>query len=79
MIPFSLQLAYLPDKKREYMVDDDARSYGSEFPVDVKDEMTSLDELVKDYKRNRRRGMLNWFKLKVPTLLLNIFLLYCFN
>lgn len=60
------ELAYLPDKKREYMVDDDARSYGSEFPVDVKDEMTSLDELVKDYKRNRRRGMLNWFKLKKP-------------
>ncbi|XP_024020733.1 kinesin-like protein KIN-7C, mitochondrial [Morus notabilis] len=60
------ELAYLPDKKREYMVDDDARSYGSEIPLDVRDDVTSLDELVKDYKRNRRRGMLNWFKLKKP-------------
>lgn len=77
-----MQLAYLPDKKREYMVDDDARSYGSEIPLDVRDDVTSLDELVKDYKRNRRRGMLNWFKLKVHSLLqfiLDIFLRFWFN
>ncbi|PON73206.1 Kinesin-like protein [Parasponia andersonii] len=60
------ELAYLPDKKREYMLDDDAGSYGSEIPLEVREEVTSLDELVKDYKRNRRRGMLSWFKLKKP-------------
>ncbi|XP_062101700.1 kinesin-like protein KIN-7C, mitochondrial isoform X2 [Humulus lupulus] len=60
------ELAYLPDKKREYVVDDDAGSYVSEIPLEVRDEVTSLDELVKDYRRNRKRGMLSWFKLKKP-------------
>lgn len=73
---FTMQLAYLPDKKREYTVDDDAGSYGSEIPLEVRDDVTSLDELVKDYKRNRRRGMLSWFKLKVPTFTLNYILLH---
>lgn len=63
--PFSMQLAYLPDKKREYVIDDDALSYASELSVEGRDDVTNLDELVKDYKRNRRRGMLGWFKLKV--------------
>ncbi|CAL8997106.1 unnamed protein product [Prunus brigantina] len=60
------ELAYLPDKKREYLVDDDAGSYASELSVEGRDEITNLDELVKDYKRNKRRGMLGWFKLKKP-------------
>ncbi|KAM6542080.1 hypothetical protein CsatB_006527 [Cannabis sativa] len=60
------ELAYLPDKKRDYAVDDDAGSYGSEIPLEVRDEVTSLDELVKDYRRNKKRGMLSWFKLKKP-------------
>ncbi|KAM1224999.1 hypothetical protein ACFX2G_044771 [Malus domestica] len=60
------ELAYLPDKKREYLVDDDAGSYASEISVEGRDEITNLDELVKDYKRNKKRGMLGWFKLKKP-------------
>lgn len=60
-----LQLAYLPDRKREYMIDDDAGSCASELSVEGRDDVTHLDELVKDYKRNRRRGMLGWFKLRV--------------
>lgn len=64
---FFMQLAYLPDKKREYVVDDDAQSYASELSVEGRDDVTNLDEVVKDYKRNRRRGMLGWFKLKVST------------
>lgn len=64
---FFMQLAYLPDKKREYVVDDDAQSYASELSVEGRDDVTNLDELVKDYKRNKRRGMLGWFKLKVST------------
>ncbi|XVE95514.1 hypothetical protein REPUB_Repub02eG0104100 [Reevesia pubescens] len=60
------ELAYLPDRKREYMIDDDAGSCASELSVEGRDDVTNLDELVKDYKRNRRRGMLGWFKLKKP-------------
>ncbi|KAA8538436.1 hypothetical protein F0562_028018 [Nyssa sinensis] len=60
------ELAYLPDRKREYMIDDDAGSIDSEISAYGRNDVTNLDELVKDYKRNRRRGMLGWFKLKKP-------------
>lgn len=60
-----MQLAYLPDRKRECMIDDDIGSINSEVSADGRVDVTDLDELVKDYKRNRRRGMLGWFKLKV--------------
>lgn len=60
------ELAYLPDRKRESMTEEDAGSYASELSVEGRDEITNLDELVKDFKRNRRRGMLGWFKLKKP-------------
>ncbi|OMO78503.1 hypothetical protein COLO4_24737 [Corchorus olitorius] len=60
------ELAYLPDRKREYMVDDDAGSCTSELSLEARDDVTNLDDLVKDYKRNRRRGMLGWFKLRKP-------------
>ncbi|KAK9270558.1 hypothetical protein L1049_026139 [Liquidambar formosana] len=60
------ELAYLPDRKREYMIDDDAGSFDSEITAEGRSDITNLDELVKDYKRNRRRGMLGWFKMKKP-------------
>nr|GMD83913.1 kinesin-like protein KIN-7C, mitochondrial [Ipomoea batatas] len=60
------ELAYLPDRKRECMIDDDIGSINSEVSADGRVDVTDLDELVKDYKRNRRRGMLGWFKLKKP-------------
>lgn len=47
------------------MIEDDSGSYTSELSVDGRDDLTSMDELVKDFKRNRRRGMLDWFKVKV--------------
>lgn len=59
-----MQLAYLPDRKREYMIGDDTGSFDSELS-EGRSDITYLDDLVKDYKRNRRRGMLGWFKLKV--------------
>lgn len=59
-----MQLAYLPDRKRE-SITDDARSIDSEISIDGRREVTNLDELVGDYKKNRRRGMLDWFKIKV--------------
>uniref|UniRef100_A0A2N9F5H3 Uncharacterized protein n=1 Tax=Fagus sylvatica TaxID=28930 RepID=A0A2N9F5H3_FAGSY len=60
------ELAYLPDRKREYMIDDDTGSHASELSVEERVDVTNIDELVKDYKRNRKRGMLNWFKLRKP-------------
>ncbi|XP_073019652.1 kinesin-like protein KIN-7C, mitochondrial [Primulina eburnea] len=60
------ELAYLPDRKRDCLIDDDAGSIGSEFYSDGRTDVTNLDELVRDYRSNRRRGMLSWFKLKKP-------------
>ncbi|KAG8389762.1 hypothetical protein BUALT_Bualt01G0012300 [Buddleja alternifolia] len=60
------ELAYLPDRKRECIIEDDAGSVDSEISVDGRSDVTNLDELVRDYKRSRRRGMLGWFKLKKP-------------
>ncbi|XP_057974941.1 kinesin-like protein KIN-7C, mitochondrial [Malania oleifera] len=58
------ELAYLPYRKREYMVDDDTGSFDSELSAEGRGDVGSLDESAKDYKRNRRRGMLGWFKLR---------------
>ncbi|XWS25109.1 hypothetical protein CRYUN_Cryun27aG0042700 [Craigia yunnanensis] len=60
------ELAYLPDRKRENIIDDDTGSCASELSVEGRDDVTNLDELLKDYKRNKRRGMLGWFKLRKP-------------
>lgn len=65
-----MQLAYLPDSKRECIIDDDIGSVDSESSVDGRIGFTNLDELAQDNKRNTRRGMLGWFKLKVNTLIL---------
>lgn len=32
----------------------------------------NLDELMKDYKRNKRRGMLGWFKTRVSYFSINL-------
>ncbi|XP_073125976.1 kinesin-like protein KIN-7C, mitochondrial [Henckelia pumila] len=60
------ELAYLPDRKRDYTIDDDAGSIGSDFYSDGRTDVPNLDELVRDYRSNQRRGMLSWFKLKKP-------------
>ncbi|ERN18169.1 hypothetical protein AMTR_s00054p00159220 [Amborella trichopoda] len=56
------ELAYLPDRKREYMVDDDHVSLDSDFSAEGRLEYGTLEDLTKDNKKNRRRGMLGWFK-----------------
>lgn len=38
----------------------------SELSAEARDDITNLDELVKDYKKSRRRGMLGWFKMRKP-------------
>lgn len=61
------ELAYLPDRKREYIVDDDdAISLDSEFSSEGKCDNSCLDESSKLDKRSRKRGMLGWLKLKKP-------------
>lgn len=60
------ELAYLPDRKREYVADDDTVSLNSEFSAEGRYDTSSLDDSVKFDKRNRRRGMLGWFKLRKP-------------
>ncbi|XP_020250523.1 kinesin-like protein KIN-7E, chloroplastic, partial [Asparagus officinalis] len=60
------ELAYLPDRKREYTADDDAVSLDSEFLAEGRYDTSGLDDNLKFDKRNRRRGMLGWFKLRKP-------------
>lgn len=68
-----MQLAYLPDKKREYMIDDDAGSLDSEFSTEGRCDAINLDDQIKFDKRNRKRGMLGWFKLRVRFFLFSPF------
>jgi centromeric protein E len=61
------ELAYLPERKKdENIIEDDVGSVDSDFSSDRRSEVTNLDEVVKDYRRNKRHGMLGWFKLKKP-------------
>jgi hypothetical protein len=69
LIRFILQLAYLPDRKREYCTEDDDVSLDSEFSIEAKLDSNISDESVRFDRRNRKRGMLGWFKLKVIFLL----------
>jgi centromeric protein E len=66
---FILQLAYLPDRKREYGTEDDDFSLDSEFSTEAKLDSHTSDEPIRFDRRNRKRGMLGWFKLKVIFLL----------
>ncbi|GJN02901.1 hypothetical protein PR202_ga20292 [Eleusine coracana subsp. coracana] len=60
---FILQLAYLPDRKRDFTDDDDI-SLDSELSLEGKLDLNNPDESVRFDRRNRKRGMLGWFKLK---------------
>ncbi|CAL5027435.1 unnamed protein product [Urochloa decumbens] len=58
------ELVYLPDRKREYFADDDDISLDSELSLEGKLDSNNPDESAKFDRRNRKRGMLGWFKLK---------------
>ncbi|KAA0055450.1 kinesin-related protein 4 isoform X1 [Cucumis melo var. makuwa] len=60
------ELAYLPDRKRDYLNDDDGGSCASGISVDGRDDVVNLDDLVKDMRSNKKRGMLGWFKIRKP-------------
>lgn len=74
-----MQLAYLPDRKRELMIEDDAGSIDSGVSSYGRSEVTDLDDLKDDYQRNRKRGMLGWFKIKVKYLALALLFLRCLH
>ncbi|KAK3144734.1 hypothetical protein QOZ80_4AG0317110 [Eleusine coracana subsp. coracana] len=57
------ELAYLPDRKRDFTDDDDI-SLDSELSLEGKLDLNNPDESVRFDRRNRKRGMLGWFKLK---------------
>ncbi|XP_031473876.1 kinesin-like protein KIN-7E, chloroplastic isoform X1 [Nymphaea colorata] len=60
------ELVYLPDRKRDYLFDDDVGSLDSELSAGARCDGISLEELKKDYKKGKRRGMLSWLKLRRP-------------
>lgn len=51
------------------MIDDDNGHHASALSVKGGDDAMNIDELVKDYKKNRRHGMLGWFKVRVSSLI----------
>ncbi|KAG0463314.1 hypothetical protein HPP92_019383 [Vanilla planifolia] len=60
------ELAYLPDRKREYLNDEDTGSNDSDYSVDSRYAVNGLEERMKFEKMNRKKGVLDWFKLKKP-------------
>ncbi|KAL6885877.1 hypothetical protein ACP4OV_010138 [Aristida adscensionis] len=58
------ELAYLPDRKREYFADYDDVSLDSELSLEGRLDSNNPDESIRFDRRNRKRGMLGWFKLK---------------
>jgi len=76
-----MQLAYLPDMKREYLTEDDSDevSLDSEVPTEECSHASYLDEMVKDCKKTKRRGMLGWLKPRVRFYLPSILFVLFFN
>lgn len=65
------ELAYLPDRKRDYIIEDDVGSIDLEISGECRSTNNSLEPLKFD-KKNRKRGMLGWLKLKKPDHLLGL-------
>jgi hypothetical protein len=67
-----LQLAYLPSKKRDLISDNDddpgLTGKDANLSADGKGVRSSADDILKDEKKNKKRGMLSWFKMRVPTI-----------
>ncbi|RRT85008.1 hypothetical protein B296_00012495, partial [Ensete ventricosum] len=60
----TLTLAYLPDRKREYSIDDEDGRLDSDLSAEGRLDSSSLDEPLRFDKRSRKSGMLGWFKLR---------------
>lgn len=72
-----MQLVYLPDRKRDYLIDDDVGSVDSDISEGRFDNI-SPGNASKDDKKYRRGRMLGWFKLKVKFGLLSDFFFYVY-
>jgi centromeric protein E len=57
---FSLQLAYLPYKRRDIVLDNES----NELLLPIEGFGLSLEDSWKEEKK-KRKGLLNWFKLRV--------------
>lgn len=57
----NLQLAYLPYKRRDMLLDDE--NCDPYVPVEGYNEAT--DDSSKEDKKNKKHGLLNWFKSRV--------------
>lgn len=55
------QLAYLPYKRRDLILDDE----NIELYAAVESNSEANDEYVKEEKKTRKHGLLNWLKLRV--------------
>lgn len=71
---FNMQLAYLPYKRRDLMLDDE----NIELYVSLEGNSETVDDALKEEKKSRKHGLLNWLKLRVCILWIlvgNVFLL----
>lgn len=57
------ELAYLPDRRRDYIFEDED-GHESELSLDGRSDNIISDDLFKGEKKTKRRSMLAWFKLK---------------
>lgn len=57
------ELAYLPDRRREFAFEDED-GHDSELSLDGRSDSSVVDEILKGEKKTKRRSMLAWFKLK---------------
>ncbi|KAF3781235.1 Kinesin-related protein 11 [Nymphaea thermarum] len=54
------KLAYLPYKRRDFIIDEEA----IDTYVSAEGRSNNVEEIVKEEKRNRKHGLLNWFKTR---------------
>lgn len=56
-----MQLAYLPYKRRDLILDDD----NVDLYVSLEGSTETADDTLKEEKKTRKHGLLNWLKLRV--------------
>lgn len=56
-----MQLAYLPHKRRDLILDDE----NVELYVSLEGNAETTDDALKEEKKTRKHGLLNWLKLRV--------------
>jgi centromeric protein E len=57
----NIQLAYLPHKRRDLILDDE----NIDLYVSLEGNAETTDDTLKEEKKTRKHGLLNWLKLRV--------------